>query len=306
MSYTTIVVDKSHPAQFSTIHSAIDSVPANNQNWVIIKVKAGIYREKVMVPKNKRFIALIGEGMSNTKIIWNDHENLLESATFHLLADDFVAVNITFENSYNHAEILEGNPIVPAAAAVVSGDRASFYNCSFYGLQDTLWDDEGRHYFKDCFIEGAMDFICGNGQSLYENCEISVIDNQLEPNVKGFITAQRRSSATEGTAFVFKECKINGNGTAFLGRAWGPYSAVLFYKSYLSDVVEPEGWQPWNAIGHEENTMYAEQDNYGPGSDTSKRVRWMHKLDPSTLQSYTNLSFINSDGWIQSQPTSSG
>jgi len=35
-------------------------------------------------------------------------------------------------------------------------------------LQDTLWDCQGRHYFNSCTIEGAMDFIYGAGQSLYE------------------------------------------------------------------------------------------------------------------------------------------
>jgi len=56
----------------------------------------------------------------------------------------------------------------PAVAAMISGDRSSFYGVGFYGLQDTLWDDKGRHYFNCCAIEGAMDFIFGAGQSLYE------------------------------------------------------------------------------------------------------------------------------------------
>lgn len=51
---------------------------------------------------------------------------------------------------------------------MIAGDKASFYRCSFYGVQDTLWDVEGRHYFKGCFIEGAVDFIFGAGQSIYE------------------------------------------------------------------------------------------------------------------------------------------
>ncbi|KAK6930568.1 Pectinesterase, catalytic, partial [Dillenia turbinata] len=250
-SYITITVAKSNQAQFSTIQSAIDSIPSNNMNWVIIKVKAGIYRENVTIPPDKPFIVMCGEGMFKSRIIHDNHENLIQSVTFRVLANDFVARNIGFVNSYNRDEIMEENPITQAAAALVEGDRAAFYGCSFYGLQDTLWDDKGRHYFKDCFIEGALDFICGNGQSLYEKCEISVIDKKLGPDMAGFITAHRRSSATEGTAFVFKECKIDGNGKVFLGRAWGPYSAVLFYKSYLPDLVEPEGWQPWNAIGHE-------------------------------------------------------
>lgn len=60
------------------------------------------------------------------------------------------------------------NPRVPAAAARISGDKSFFHRCGFYGLQDTLWDDEGRHYFERCSIQGAVDFIFGAGQSMYE------------------------------------------------------------------------------------------------------------------------------------------
>lgn len=55
-----------------------------------------------------------------------------------------------------------------AAAFRVSGDKAYFYGCGFYGAQDTLCDDAGRHYFKDCYIEGSIDFIFGNGRSMYK------------------------------------------------------------------------------------------------------------------------------------------
>lgn len=55
-----------------------------------------------------------------------------------------------------------------ALALRIAGDQAAFYGCGFYGAQDTLHDDRGRHYFKECFIEGSIDFIFGNGRSLYE------------------------------------------------------------------------------------------------------------------------------------------
>lgn len=54
-----------------------------------------------------------------------------------------------------------------ALAARIGGDKASFYNCKLLGFQDTLCDDKGKHLFKDCYIEGTVDFIFGNGKSLY-------------------------------------------------------------------------------------------------------------------------------------------
>lgn len=55
-----------------------------------------------------------------------------------------------------------------AVAFRISGDKAFFSGCGFYGAQDTLCDDAGRHYFKECYIEGSIDFIFGNGRSMYK------------------------------------------------------------------------------------------------------------------------------------------
>ena len=55
-----------------------------------------------------------------------------------------------------------------AVAFRISGDTAAFLGCKFLGAQDTLYDNVGRHYYKDCYIEGSVDFIFGNGLSLYE------------------------------------------------------------------------------------------------------------------------------------------
>ena len=49
-----------------------------------------------------------------------------------------------------------------------TGDFNAFYGCAFYGQQDTLYDDRGRHYFKDTLIVGSVDFIFGDGKSLYK------------------------------------------------------------------------------------------------------------------------------------------
>lgn len=55
-----------------------------------------------------------------------------------------------------------------AVAIRVAGDQAAFWGCGFFGAQDTLHDDGGRHYYKECFIQGSIDFIFGDARSLYE------------------------------------------------------------------------------------------------------------------------------------------
>ena len=54
-----------------------------------------------------------------------------------------------------------------AVALRISGDKAVFYNCKLFGFQDTVCDDRKRHLFKDCLIQGTVDFIFGSGKSLY-------------------------------------------------------------------------------------------------------------------------------------------
>jgi pectinesterase len=56
-----------------------------------------------------------------------------------------------------------------ALAARVNGDRAAFYRCRFLSYQDTILDDKkGRHYYSDCYVEGATDFLFGPGKALFE------------------------------------------------------------------------------------------------------------------------------------------
>ncbi|AES74454.1 carbohydrate esterase family protein [Medicago truncatula] len=48
-------------------------------------------------------------------------------------------------------------------------NKSAFYNCAFYGFQDTLYDHHDLHYFKSCFIQGSLDFIFSLKRSLLSN-----------------------------------------------------------------------------------------------------------------------------------------
>jgi pectinesterase len=58
--------------------------------------------------------------------------------------------------------------ITQAQAARIHADQCAFFNCAFLGVQDTLYDDYGRHYYHNCYIQGGIDFKYGSGQSLFE------------------------------------------------------------------------------------------------------------------------------------------
>ena len=66
-----------------------------------------------------------------------------------------------------------------------------------------------------------------------------------------YITAQSRNSDNETNGFVFKYCTITGTGPAFLGRAHGNHSRVVFYGSVFDGIITPKGWNAWHSVGKE-------------------------------------------------------
>lgn len=62
-----------------------------------------------------------------------------------------------------------------AVALRIIGDKAVFYRVRVLGSQDTLFDDNGSHYFYQCYIQGNIDFIFGNAKSLYQAKPVRLI-----------------------------------------------------------------------------------------------------------------------------------
>ncbi|XP_044509713.1 putative pectinesterase 11 [Mangifera indica] len=282
-------VDQLGKGDFKKIQDAIDAVPSNNKELVFIWVKPGTYREKIVVPADKPFITISGTAPSTSIITWDEGGDIFESSTFTVLASDFVARYLTIENTYGSAG--------KAVALRVSADRAAFYACNITSYQDTVLDDTGNHYYSNCYIEGATDFICGNAASLFERCHIHSLST-----VNGSITAQRRMSPSENTGFTFLGCTITGVGSATLGRPWGTYSRVVYALTYMSSVIVPQGWDDWgNQMAHR-TTYYGEYKNYGPGADTSKRVGWSDKLSNEEAAPFLTKDMIGGTDWLRSSP----
>ncbi|XP_010938764.1 probable pectinesterase 29 [Elaeis guineensis] len=281
-----------------------------------IHVVAGIYREKVHVSLRKAFILLEGEGHQQTSIEWDEainstnlikrNTNLsssilddgddegVEGVTFTILADNYVVKDIAFKNTYDHKK----NGAKLATAALVGGDKGSFYRCAFFAYQNTLNDYSDRHYFEECQIEGAIDFIFGKARSIYAN---STLHSIMEGSQPGWITKHARFEPDLQAAYVFKYCTVDGAKT-FLGRPGNSNSTVVFYETYMADNVVPEGWDV-SDIGDDVNpTTFAEDSCSGPGSDTTHRVKWEKKLSPQQLENFISIQFIDQEGWLSQQP----
>ncbi|THU45573.1 hypothetical protein C4D60_Mb02t19410 [Musa balbisiana] len=292
----TILVGPSE--EFKTVQAAIDAVPIDNSDWIIVHVRSGIYREKVVIPKGKQYIFLRGNGKGRTAIVWDDSStNNTLSATFTVWADNFVAFGISFKNDALIA--VADSPHNQSVATMVAGDKVAFYHCAFYSLHNTLFDYKGRHYYESSYIQGNIDFIFGRGQSIFQesSCEIFVLhDKRIK--ILGSITAQNRPSSDDSSGFVFLKGKVYGVGDAYLGRAKGPHSRVIFAKTYLSRTITAAGWTNWSYDGSTDNLLYGEYDCHGPGSNSTLRVPWSKQLNEEEASPLITIDFIDGKEWL--------
>ncbi|EXC28695.1 putative pectinesterase 53 [Morus notabilis] len=301
-SFTLTVSKNPATGDFTSIQDAIDSLPFINLVRVAIKVHAGVYTEKVNIPPFKSFITIEGAGADKTIVQWGDTAQTpgprgqplgtYASATFAVNSPYFIAKNITFKNT---------TP-VPAPGAIgkqavafrISADTATFLGCKFLGAQDTLYDHYGRHYYKDCYIEGSVDFIFGNALSLFEGCHVHAV-----AQLTGALTAQGRKSIMEDTGFSFVNCKVTGSGALYLGRAWGPFSTVVFAYTYMDNIIIPKGWYNWGDPSREMTVFYGQYKCTGPGANFAGRVAWSRELTNEEVKPFISLSFIDGSEWIK-------
>ncbi|KAG0456261.1 hypothetical protein HPP92_024049 [Vanilla planifolia] len=298
-----LVVDKNPgKGDFTSIQEAVDSIPLINLVRVVIKVNAGTYTEKVSISAMRAFVTIEGAGSDKTIVQWGDTADTTgpsglplgtyNSATFSVNSAFFIAKNISFKNT---APVPKPGAIGKQAVALrISGDTAAFLGCKFLGAQDTLYDHLGRHYYKDCYVEGSVDFIFGNALSLYEGCHLHAIAEST-----GAVTAQNRMSILDDTGFSFVNCKVTGSGALYLGRAWGIFSRVIFAYTYMDDIIVPSGWFNWGDPNREMTVFYGQYKCTGPGANYMGRVPWSRELTDEEAKPFISMSFIDGTEWIK-------
>ncbi|RLN35490.1 putative pectinesterase 15 [Panicum miliaceum] len=298
-----LTVDRRGCANFTSLQKAVDAVPDRAAARTLIAVDAGVYAEKVVVWSNKTGVTVQGRGNLETTVTWNGTANssggTFASATFAVLADGFVAYNLSVQNTARPAD--PGDAGGQAVALRVAGDQAAFYWCGFYGSQDTLLDEQGRHFFRECYVEGSIDFIFGNARSLYLGCTISSVANAAAGGaVTGSVTAQGRASPADRTGFAFVRCSVVGTGQVWLGRPWGAYATVVFARTYLAGVVAPGGWNDWNDPARQQTVFFGEYDCTGPGAaggGVAQRVAYARQLDQRQAAPFMDASYVDGIQW---------
>ncbi|RYD82415.1 MAG: pectinesterase [Sphingobacteriales bacterium] len=194
-----ITVAKNGKADFKTIQGAINSLSDSSVTARKIYIKNGVYREKIYLEKSN----IIFEGESREKTIitqaiardeWRcSHNEDWGVATLNISSSDITLKNLSVINSYGFDNDEDRLIYCPSdtsntqriktitkrghqmAMRTMNGTRIRAINCHFKAYAgDTVspWNTEnGMFYFKDCIMEGGVDFYCPRGWAYAENCK---------------------------------------------------------------------------------------------------------------------------------------
>ncbi len=287
------VVAADGSGDYRSVQAAIDAVPDGNRTRQVIVLREGLYRGVVKVPKEKTRVTLRGAGAGASILSWNNYADLVDpatgkamrtsgSATVYVYGDEFIAEDLTIENT-------AGN-VGQALALYAAPPRGGFRNVRLLGNQDTLYTHEGSVlHFKDCYIEGTVDFIFGAATALFDDCTI------VSKGKLGWVTA---ASTPEGQRFgyVFRHALLRGEGvgTAYLGRPWRPFARTVFLQSNLGPHIVQAGWHNWDKPDAERTTYYGEFGSVGAGASPEERVAWSHHLSGDEAAQYTTEAVLGS------------
>jgi len=315
--------------EFTRIQEAIDQVPADNREQVVIHIKPGVYHEKLVI--EKPYVTLMGEGKDaeDTVITYDDSAwktfpdgeryETFHSYTLFVGAVGFTAERLTIENSAG-----PGEQVGQAVAAYVDADRAVFRDCRLLGYQDTLCTGplpdrpidpnqpyfggprgrapriQGRQLYERCYIEGDIDFIFGSAAALFYHCSIHSRSLRQPAATYGWVTAASTPEHAK-YGYVFRRCRLSGDappGSVYLGRPWRNHAHTVFIDCWLGAHIRPEGWDNWDKPESEHTVRYAEHGSYGPGAMGAQRVGWSRQLAESELRQYEPERMLGgSDGW---------
>jgi pectinesterase len=174
-----VVVAQDGTGKYRSIQQALDAVPPDHKQLIIIFVKNGIYNEKLFITRNN--IALVGEDRDSTRIIFpelrrnwiKDHDSSdWGAATINIdsSAADITLANLTVHNNYGSLYGVHDHQF----AVWGLGTRITIIRCTIIsdgGDALSLWNKpRGMYYHADCSFEGWVDFVCPRGWCYITDC----------------------------------------------------------------------------------------------------------------------------------------
>lgn len=227
-------------------------------------------------------------------------------------AKGFKAEGITFENSFNRymttEEVVDGvgkgqmNSSADRSAPdinvkaykskerscvlYIQADDTEYSNCKLLSSQDTLYtgDSTESSYFSDCVIEGNTDYICGDGNAVFDNCTLSMY-GYSDKNATDSIIVANKKKAESG--YLFNNCKVVNTSyeglkptdTFYLARSWDRGCKLAFINTEIANdtKVIDEGFTNMNGdktnVADSVMKEYNTHNSDGVAVDTSKRTK---------------------------------
>lgn len=240
------VVAQDGTGDYTSVQAAIDAAPANRVKPWLIFIKEGTYKGHVDLPANKPYLYFIGQGRD--KVFISDNKlsggpNALDvnkGATFTAHAANLYFEGLSFVNSYG----VEKNDGPQALALNTENDRIVFNNVGMYSYQDT-WittsKSNYRHYVKNSFIEGAVDFIYNSGNVYFDNDTLNIVRKD-----GGYIVAPSHAKDVKW-GYVFMNNVITAPGvpsetSVWLGRPWHNFPKTVFINTKAEVTIPATGW----------------------------------------------------------------
>ena len=309
VNVSSVTVGAGEGYDYNSIQAALDANESGSSNPLVIMIAPGTYTEKVTVDKPwVSFRALDKDGgeviieesyySSNTfgpdgTFQPQDEYDLGTDQCGTVLltanATGFSAEGITFQNSYNVADHTGEGGQTPAVAFGSAADRVYLKDCRFIGRQDTLYlhGAGARVQVENCYIEGTVDFIFGDADAYFTNCELHMAGYAGRDT--GYFTAANTKKGDTG--LVFYQCALTvddsyGEGsTVSLGRPWqtecytesvrtedgtvvtvydldrknpsyeNTGSSVTFVECTMDSAIQDERWNVWTRKDTEGNTL---------------------------------------------------
>lgn len=288
-----IIVAGDGSGTHTTIKAAFAAIPDNSSSPTVVFIKNGTYREWLILESSKKNVILAGEHVDSAIITYHaaapdayptdgsapksasgSTVGTMGSATLHVEAENFYAENLTIQNT---AGVSAGQ----AVALRTTKDRQVFVNCKLKGFQDTHYTHgDGRQYYKNCYIEGTVDFIFGNAAAYFDGCLLYCLARS-----SGEITAAATPAGKYG--YVFSNCRIEGSaaaGTFSLGRPWKEGCHVVFLNTCMSRVIKAKGWDTWDTKTY----RYREYNSSGEGAGSAAVARGNNATDPGSFKYLTD------------------
>jgi pectinesterase len=210
----TVAADGS--GNFKTIQEAVNSVPRDSRQRMIVFIKDGVYHEKVRIDPG--FVTLRGQSRQGTRIEFaqgadefNRRPDDLGRAVVNINGNDCVLENLTIQNTHG--------VIGPHAFAVYGqGDKTVIIDCDVLSEgADTLamaWgkNDGYRSYQARLNIRGSVDFVCPRGWCYMTDCALY----EVNPNAHAAIWHD--GSKDKDMKFVLRNCRFDGVDNWILAR----------------------------------------------------------------------------------------